>query len=152
MALGASTAVSTNFGAVGDDNMFIGGQTLGGTGTVTGIENTVIGGANLNSNSAGLTNGATIVGARSFAAVVTTLPSNFTCIGSRQTGTPLASEVMIGRGCVAAGVTGRLSFGNAMEAIAATATAGGAALPAAPSGFLVISHNGTIRKIPVYAN
>jgi hypothetical protein len=59
------------------------------------------------------------------------------------------------------GSTGTVIFGIANDgtgqiyttsAIFATATAGGAVLPAAPYGFWKVNFNGTIYKIPVYNN
>lgn len=62
------------------------------------------------------------------------------------------NSVAIGASCVAPGAVGRLAFGNAMEAIATTATAGAQVLPANPSGFIRLEWNGTLYKVPVYNN
>lgn len=60
------------------------------------------------------------------------------------------NSVAIGANCVAPGAVGRLAFGNAMEAVSTTATAGAQTLPANPAGFIVMEWNGTAYKIPVY--
>jgi hypothetical protein len=133
-------------------NVIAGGDTLSGAGTSIRSYNVCIGAGTLTGAGAGLGTDSVVIGAESFTANVAPLADNIVCIGSSQSGVPAASEVMIGQGCVASGVAGRLSFGNAMEAIAATATAGAAVLPATPAGFLVISWNGTLYKIPVYNN
>jgi hypothetical protein len=136
----------------GRNNTILGGSTLNNLASNLSSFATCIGGGSLGGAGAGLGTDDVVIGGRTFPTNVAPLNINVTCLGAVQTGVPNASEVMIGRACTAAGVTGRLSFGNAMEAIAATATAGAAALPAAPAGFLVIRHNGTVRKLPVYNN
>jgi hypothetical protein len=81
--------------------------------------------------------------------------NNCICLGYRAGGgaTSLGtSEICIGTNCAATGVTGRLSLGNSMEAIQTTATAGAQTLPANPTGFMRISHNGTLYKIPLYSD
>jgi hypothetical protein len=57
---------------------------------------------------------------------------------------------MIGRACVASTIAGRLSFGNAMEAVKTTATAGAQVLPVAPTAFMPVSYNGVDYRIPLY--
>lgn len=132
-------------------NTIVGGATLTGTGASLDCQNAVcVGGGTLNGAGAGLGTDDVIVGGRTFTANVAPLNANLTCLGSAQTGVPNASEVMIGKSCAAAGVTGRLSFGNAMEAVAAAATAGAAVLPAAPQAFMPINYNGVAYKIPLY--
>lgn len=132
-------------------NTIIGGGTLTGAAASLNCTTTVcIGGASLTGAGAGLGSDGVVIGAVAFSANVAPLNANLTCLGARQTGVPNTSEVMIGKSCAAAGVTGRLSFGNAMEAVAAAATAGAAVLPAAPVAFIPISWNGVNYKIPVY--
>jgi len=65
-------------------------------------------------------------------------------------GTVAADEICIGRACAPANVAGRVSIGANAEAIQTTATAGAQTLPSNPSGFMRISHNGTLYKIPLY--
>jgi hypothetical protein len=152
--LGGAILNSATLGAANvRGNTILGGNTLSAAAvTLSSRDAICIGGESLTSAGAGIGTDSIIIGGRTFVANVAPLNINVIAIGAAQTGVPNASEVMIGKSCAAAGVTGRLSFGSAMEAISATATAGAAVLPVAPSGFLVISHNGTIRKIPVYAN
>lgn len=65
-------------------------------------------------------------------------------------GTVKIETVCIGASCSQPGAAGRLAFGNAMEAVQTTATAGAQTLPANPAGFLRLEWNGTLYKIPVY--
>lgn len=150
--IGRSICANTTFGGSSHRNVVIGGTSINAAASSMGSNNVMLGGFSLVGNGAGMGSNSVVIGSETFTANVAALNSSIVCVGHGQTGVPNASEVMFGNLCAAAGVTGRLSFGNAMEAIAATATAGAAALPAAPAGFLVIRHNGTVRKLPVYNN
>lgn len=148
--MGQDTLLSAVFGTA-LANTVIGGGTLNGAGASLACNYaTCVGGGTLIGAGAGLGTDDVLVGGRQFTANVAPLNANLTCLGASQTGVPNASEVMIGRGCTAAGVTGKLSFGNAMEAVAATATAGAATLPANPVAFIPIRWNGTDYRFPVY--
>lgn len=68
-----------------------------------------------------------------------------------QTNQPSRS-IAFGANCAVPGAVGRLAFGNTMEAVATTATAGVQTLPANPAGFIKLEWNGTLYKIPVYNN
>jgi hypothetical protein len=65
--------------------------------------------------------------------------------------TSATRAVHIGAGCAGGATAGRLHFGSNMEAVAATATAGAAVLPANPVAFIPIMWNGVLYKIPGYA-
>lgn len=68
-------------------------------------------------------------------------------------GTQLNSSIAFGGNCAVPGAAGRLAFGNSMEAIATTATAGAnGALPVTVAGYIKLEWNGTLCKIPFYAN
>ena len=66
------------------------------------------------------------------------------------TGTLRNYAICLGDNCAQPGANGRLAFGNQMEAVQTTATAGAQTLPASPAGFLRLEWNGTLYKIPVY--
>ena len=63
-----------------------------------------------------------------------------------------ARSIAIGKNCASPGAVGRIAFGNALEAVTATATAGAATLPANPQAFWRLEYNGTLYKIPLYNN
>lgn len=132
-------------------NTIIGGNSLSGAAAVLPSSHATLVGANsLVGAAAGLGTDDVVIGARTFVVNTAALNANLVCIGSAQTGIPAASEVMIGRGCAASTVAGRLSFGNAMEAVAGAANAGAAALPATPQAFMPLNYNGVAYKIPLY--
>lgn len=68
-------------------------------------------------------------------------------------GAQAIGSIAIGRNCAAPSVSGRLAFGNSMEAIATTATAGAnGAPPAQVAGYIKLDWNGVTYKVPVYNN
>lgn len=75
------------------------------------------------------------------------------CIGYRSgaNGPVATSEVCIGDDCRSTNVAGRFSLGHNMEAIQPSATTGASgAPPAQVYGYMRISHNGQLLKIPLY--
>lgn len=133
------------------NNTIIGGGSLAGAGASLASQYaTCLGGGMLVGAGAGPGTDDVVIGGRTFVANVAPLAANLVCLGAAQTGVPAANEVMIGYRCAASTVAGRLSFGNAMEAVAGAANAGAAALPATPQAFMPLNYNGVAYKIPLY--
>ncbi len=68
------------------------------------------------------------------------------CLGGGNKTGLVSNELVLGHNCAPAGVAGRISFGNACEAVH-----GSFAAPAAnPQAYLKIKHNGTLYYVPMY--
>lgn len=148
--IGLSVCTATAVTSSGQNNTVVGGGNLSGATSTMTSRNTLVGGGILTAAGGGVGSNTTVVGATSFAANVAQLANNLTCVGAAQTGVPAAGEVMIGNACAASTVAGRLSLGNAMEAVAGAANAGAAVLPLTPQAFMPINYNGVAYKIPLY--
>lgn len=135
---------------VGNNNVMVGAQICRSDSHAVGASNVVIGSDSFIHS--GFGDNAVIIGSSSFRATNQIVFANDTvCIGAAQTGIPAVGEVMIGKSCTSSGVVGKLSFGNGMESIKTTATAGAnGAPPAQVAGYAPIRWNGTNYKIPVY--